>query len=204
MEIYNEQVRDLLETGSEKKSYEIRNPATPGSDMMVTNLRVETVSSAGEVYSLLNIARRNRAVAATVHNDYSSRSHFVFKLRLLGENENTGKKVDAVLSLVDLAGSEKLVEISENARVAETKNINRSLSNLGNVILALSRKNEHVPYRNSKLTHLLQTSLGGNSKTLMLVNLSPKEDAVEETLNSLRFATRVNECYVGRAQRNIK
>ncbi|XP_071451502.1 kinesin-like protein KIFC1 [Hetaerina americana] len=204
LEIYNEQVHDLLDVGQSTKSCEIRNPSSPGGDMVVTNLKVEPVNSAFQVNELLNIARTNRAVAATVHNSHSSRSHFIFKLRLQVSNSDTGKGTDSILSLVDLAGSERLVDITENLRVTETKNINKSLSNLGNVILALSLKNEHVPYRNSKLTHLLQPSLGGNSKTLMLINLSPREECVEETLNSLRFATRVSECHIGQARRKTK
>ncbi|KAG8229660.1 hypothetical protein J437_LFUL008594 [Ladona fulva] len=126
---------------------------------------------------------RNRAVAFTVHNDYSSVSYFVLELHLLGKNENPGKKIDSFVALVDLAGSEKLVEITENARVAETKNINCFLSPI------LEIKEEHVPYRNSKLTHLLRTSLGRNTKTFILVNLLPTQDEVGETINLLRFST---------------
>ncbi|KOX74885.1 Protein claret segregational [Melipona quadrifasciata] len=89
----------------------------------------------------------------------------------------------------------------ESARLTETKNINKSLANLGNVILALLKKQEHIPYRNSKLTHLLMPSLGGNSKTLMLLNVSPLDECYNETLNSLRFASNVNNCKPGNAKR---
>lgn len=105
------------------------------------------------------------------------------------------------LNLVDLAGSEKLRN-EESARVTETKNINKSLANLGNVILALLKKQEHIPYRNSKLTHLLMPSLGGNSKTLMLLNISPLDECFKETLNSLRFGSSVNSCKIGNVKRS--
>lgn len=103
------------------------------------------------------------------------------------------------INLVDLAGSESP---KTSTRMEETKNINRSLSELSNVILALVQKNEHVPYRNSKLTHLLMPSLGGNSKTLMFVNVSPFQENLVESVKSLRFAAQVNACKLAKAKRN--
>ncbi|KAG0416089.1 hypothetical protein HPB47_006734 [Ixodes persulcatus] len=146
-----------------------------------------------EIYELLRRARKHRAVGATQCNEHSSRSHSVFQLRITGTNRRTGVGSRGLLNLVDLCGSERLDESkAEGARLRETQHINRSLSNLGNVILALSQKAEHVPYRNSKLTFLLMDSLGGNSKTLMLLNVSPREKNLAETINSLRFATTVH------------
>merc|ERR1719203_2749482 len=124
-------------------------------------------------------------------NERSSRSHSVFMLKITGSNAKTSETCCGTLNLVDLAGSERLKDSgSEGKRLTETQNINKSLANLGNVIMALGQKNAHIPYRNSRLTHLLQNSLGGNSKTLMFVNLNPKEDCFNETLNSLRYVIR--------------
>lgn len=131
----------------------------------------------------------------------SSRSHYVARIRLIGKHIRKGEVSIGNLNLVDLAGSERLR--SEQAiRTTETKNINKSLSNLGNVILALLKKQEHIPYRNSKLTHLLMPSLGGNSKTLMLLNVSPLDECYNETLNSLRFGNNVNNCKTGTVKRS--
>merc|ERR1712218_141313 len=136
------------------------------------------------IENMIRRARKNRAWAKTLCNERSSRSHSVFRLRIEGHNSKSSESCCGTLNLVDLAGSERVKESgSEGLRLTEAQNINKSLSNLGNVIMALAQKNSHVPYRNSKLTHLLQNCLGGNSKTL----------------NSLRFATKVNNCNIGTA-----
>ncbi|XP_037087927.1 carboxy-terminal kinesin 2-like [Pollicipes pollicipes] len=209
LEIYNETIRDLLNTSKEKPTYEIRmvenKTGNKNKEVYVTNLKVVTVADAAAVAALLEQARQQRAVAATNCNEHSSRSHSVFTLRLSGQNRLTTETCHGSLNLVDLAGSERLKESgSQGDRLTETKNINKSLANLGNVIMALGNKQDHVPYRNSKLTHLLQHSLGGNSKTLMFVNVSPREDCASETLNSLRFASKVNGCHIGTATRRTK
>jgi len=106
---------------------------------------------------------------------------------------------------VDLAGSERVKDSgAEGARFTETKNINSSLTQLSTVMMSLGNKAAHIPYRNSKLTHLLSTSLGGNSKTLMIVNVSPAAVHVSETINSLKFAQKVNEVQIGPASKNNK
>jgi len=208
LEIYNETIKDLLGSGDVNIKHEIKlvNPNNTGSacEVMVTNVKTVNVTSETQVYSLLEKATQNRAVAATQCNERSSRSHSVFRLKLVGENQMTGEKCQGTLNLIDLAGSERLSQsCSTGERLRETKSINKSLSNLGNVIMALANKEQHIPYRNSKLTFLLQNSLGGNSKSLMFVNISPKEESLQESLCSLRFATKVNQCNIGTAQKKV-
>ncbi|TRY69930.1 hypothetical protein TCAL_12627 [Tigriopus californicus] len=208
LEIYNEEIRDLLATEKNLK-YDIKLTSSDvkgqTNDVYVSNVKVVEVKSPHQVTSLLSLAHKNRAIAATNCNERSSRSHSVFQLKITGSNSITTESCSGTLNLVDLAGSERLKDSgSEGLRLKETQNINKSLANLGNVIMALAQKDSHIPYRNSKLTHLLQNSLGGNSKTLMFVNVSPKEDSFSETLNSLRFATKVNQCQIGTATKKIK
>ncbi|XP_036742998.2 kinesin-like protein KIFC1 isoform X3 [Manis pentadactyla] len=212
VEIYNETVRDLLATGTRKGQggeCEIRRAGPGSEELTVTNARYVPVSCEKEVESLLHLARQNRAVARTAQNERSSRSHSVFQLRISGEHAGRGLQCGAPLSLVDLAGSERLdpglaLGPGERERLRETQAINSSLSTLGLVFMALSNKESHVPYRNSKLTYLLQNSLGGSAKMLMFVNISPLEENVSESLNSLRFASKVNQCVIGTAQANKK
>uniref|UniRef100_A0A6V7LI35 Kinesin motor domain-containing protein n=1 Tax=Bracon brevicornis TaxID=1563983 RepID=A0A6V7LI35_9HYME len=198
LEIYNEHIVDLLDAN--QKHHEIRMVDSKGTDLYVTNLQVEEIHSPEELHQCLRTAQQNRAVAATTANERSSRSHSVARIRLIGTHAEKEEICIGNLNLVDLAGSERLKN-DEAARTAETKNINKSLANLGNVILALLKKQDHIPYRNSKLTHLLMPSLGGNSKTLMLLNISPLDECYNETLNSLRFGSNVNNCKLGNVKR---
>ncbi|KAM9119823.1 kinesin-like protein KIFC1 isoform 1-T1 [Pangshura tecta] len=206
LEIYNESLRDLLvgrpERGAE---LEIKRVSQSSEELHVPNLCYVPVDSEDEVLKLLQTAKANRSVAKTALNDRSSRSHSLFQLRIEGWNRSRDLHSVSVLSLVDLAGSERLDKsFSKGERLRETQAINASLSTLGLVIMALSNKEPHIPYRNSKLTYLLQNSLGGNSKMLMFVNISPLEENLSESLNSLRFASKVNECVIGTAQANRK
>lgn len=201
LEIYNETLRDLLGDGQSKK-HEIKHVQ---SKTTVTDLTVAPLSSPEEVIALLKRASNNRKVAETNCNERSSRSHSVFMLRIVGQNAHTGEQCEGILNLIDLAGSERLSQSgSTGDRLKETQAINKSLSSLGDVIYALGNKDGHIPYRNSKLTYLLQNSLGGNSKTLMFVNVAPSAENFHETLCSLRFATKVNNCQIGTARRSTK
>ncbi|PIN88440.1 hypothetical protein AB205_0079560, partial [Aquarana catesbeiana] len=197
LEIYNETIKDLLVNRPDKKhEYEIRKVNTTSNEVYVTNLRYVEVSSVEEVHDLLHAAKTHRSVAKTALNDRSSRSHSVFQLKIEGENKLRDVHTSSVLSLIDLAGSERLDRsLSTGDRLKETQSINTSLSTLGMVITSLCNKESHIPYRNSKLTYLLQNSLGGNSKVLMFVNISPLEENFAESLNSLRFASKVRESF---------
>ncbi|XP_023309074.2 protein claret segregational [Lucilia cuprina] len=197
LEIYNEVLYDLL--SNEQKEMEIRMVKNSKNDIYVSNITQETVESAARLRQLMNIAKMNRATAATVGNERSSRSHAVTKIELIGTHAEKQEISIGSINLVDLAGSESP---KTSTRMNETKNINRSLSELTNVILALLQKQDHIPYRNSKLTHLLMPSLGGNSKTLMFINVAPFQDCFVESVKSLRFAATVNQCKMAKAKRN--
>ncbi|CAN7109982.1 unnamed protein product [Brassica rapa subsp. narinosa] len=216
LEIYNETIRDLLSTNKEAvradngvspQKYAIKHDASGNTH--VVELTVVDVRSSREVSFLLDHAARNRQVSVlknwkTAMNEQSSRSHFVFTLRITGFNESTEQQVQGVLNLIDLAGSERLSKSgSTGDRLKETQAINKSLSSLGDVIFALAKKEDHVPFRNSKLTYLLQPCLGGDSKTLMFVNITPEPSSTGESLCSLRFAARVNACEIGTAHRQV-
>lgn len=186
LEIYNENIRDLL--SNRKLTHEIKY--NDGKGVSVTNIQYFNISTPREFHSYLQVANKNRATATTNLNEHSSRSHAVIEILLKSRNKITDLEYSSKIYLVDLAGSENA---KNSVRMDETKAINKSLSNLGNVMLALQNKDKYVPYRNSKLTYLLQSALGGNSKTLMFVNVSPLEEHFNETLNSLRFAGKVRK-----------
>mmetsp|Transcript_26562 Transcript_26562/g.48134 ORF Transcript_26562/g.48134 Transcript_26562/m.48134 type:complete len:175 (-) Transcript_26562:69-593(-) len=138
-------------------------------------------------------------------NAVSSRSHSVFTLNLTAKHEERNQIVRGTLNLVDLAGSERLDRSNaEGQHAKETMAINKSLSSLADVFTAIGQKQSHVPFRHSKLTYLLQPSLSGDGKTLMVVNISPTEASVQESLCSLRFASKVNKCELGKAKRTVE
>lgn len=205
LEIYNETIRDLLAPGSKNgtpsKQYSVKHDQNGSTS--VSELTVVEVTKWKEVSSLLHQAAQSRAVGKTAINEQSSRSHCVFTLRISGFNQGIDQQVSGVLNLIDLAGSERLSRTgSVGDRLKETQAINRSLASLGDVILAIANRDQHIPYRNSKLTYLLQPCLGGDAKTLMFVNVSPDTRSANESLCSLRFAAKVNACDIGVPRRN--
>ncbi|KAK9478611.1 P-loop containing nucleoside triphosphate hydrolase protein [Lipomyces japonicus] len=203
LEIYNENVIDLLADSDsfDKKKLEIRNDPKE-SRIIVPDLTQILLDSPERVSALLKQAQKNRSVAATKANERSSRSHSVFIVTLHGVNPATNERREGTLNLIDLAGSERFDHSqSTGDRFKEMVSINKSLSCLKDVIVALGKDVNHIPYRNSKLTYLLQYSLGGNSKTLMFVNISPAKEHLSETINSLKFAKQVNNTHIGTAKR---
>lgn len=190
LEIYNEGVRDLLSKNTKAK-LEVRERSDIG--VYVKDLTSFVVKNVDEMLKLMLVGSKNRAEGRTDMNEHSSRSHTIFTVTVeqsvIGPDKKSHVKMGK-LHMVDLAGSERLSKTgSEGVRRDEGASINRSLFNLGLVISALvDGKSKFIPYRNSKLTLLLQDSLGGNSKTLMIANIGPADYNSDETLNTLRYA----------------
>lgn len=192
LEIYQEEIRDLL-SKDQTKRLELKE--RPDTGVYVKDLSSFVTKSVKEIEHVMNVGNQNRSVGATNMNQHSSRSHAIFvitiecsEVGLDGENHiRVGK-----LNLVDLAGSERQAKTgAQGERLKEATKINLSLSALGNVISALvDGKSTHIPYRDSKLTRLLQDSLGGNAKTVMVANVGPASYNVKETLTTLRYANR--------------
>ncbi|GLJ30814.1 hypothetical protein SUGI_0611570 [Cryptomeria japonica] len=201
IEIYNEQVRDLLINDGSQKRYPLN--ISQQSGLSVPDASMFQVESTADVVDLMKIGQRNRAVGATALNERSSRSHSVLTVHVQGTDLSSGAALRGCLHLVDLAGSER-VDKSEvtGDRLKEAQHINKSLSALGDVIYALANKSVHVPYRNSKLTQILQDSLGGQAKTLMFVQLNPDIESYSETISTLKFAERVSGVELGAARSN--
>ncbi|XP_058801745.1 kinesin-like protein KIF3A [Phymastichus coffea] len=208
LEIYNEEIRDLLGKDHRQK-LEVKE--RPDIGVYVKDLSGYVVNNADDLDKIMCIGNKNRVVGATAMNEYSSRSHVIFTITIesshLGEDGQYHVKMGK-LHLVDLAGSERQSKSKATGiRLREATKINLSLSTLGNVISALvDGQTSHVPYRNSKLTRLLQDSLGGNSKTLMCANISPADISYDETISTLRYANRAksikNRAYINEDPKN--
>ncbi|KAG6325624.1 Kinesin heavy chain [Claviceps purpurea] len=188
MEIYMERIRDLL--APQNDNLPVHEEKHRG--VYVKGLLEIYVSSVQEVYEVMRRGGNARAVAATNMNQESSRSHSIFVITVTQKNVETGSAKSGQLFLVDLAGSEKVGKTGASGQtLEEAKKINKSLSALGMVINALTDgKSSHVPYRDSKLTRILQESLGGNSRTTLIINCSPSSYNDAETLSTMRFGMR--------------
>ncbi len=201
LEIYNEQIRDLLAEAVGSRKLEVRQGP---NGMFVPDLTLVPVTGVAEVLELMELGEMNRATDATDMNEHSSRSHSLLSIYLHSTNHVTGSVSRGKLHLVDLAGSERLAKSGATGqRQKEAAHINKSLSALGDVIAARANKAGHVPYRNSTLTYLLQDSLSADSKTLMFVCCSPVVYNAEETLCSLNFASRVRTVELGQATKHV-
>ena len=195
LEIYNENVRDLLGK-DQSRTCDLKED--PDKGVYVKDLTTFVVKSVAEIRKLHEVGKKNRSVGATLMNADSSRSHSIFTVTIETSEVNEGEAEEDAhirvgkLNMVDLAGSERQAKTgSTGDRLKEATKINLSLSALGNVISALvDGKSSHIPYRDSKLTRLLQDSLGGNTKTVMIANLGPADYNFDETMSTLRYANR--------------
>lgn len=192
LEIYQEEIRDLLGK-DQKRRLELKE--RPDTGVFVKDLQQFVCKSVNEIQHVMTVGNQNRAVGATNMNLHSSRSHAIFIITIeCSDLDDKGKGHIRVgkLNLVDLAGSERQSKTGTvGDRLKEATKINLSLSALGNVISALvDGKSTHIPYRDSKLTRLLQDSLGGNSKTIMVANIGPASYNYDETITTLRYANR--------------
>ena len=221
LEIYNEELHDLLPeqlatgfvdgaaptaTSKTTKDGEAKlRIIDNGTSVSVVGLRAAAVKDIPQLDKLMAAASKARSTASTKMNADSSRSHYIFRLRVIGHNAKTGVKCDGELNLVDLAGSERVKDSGVTGdAMKEAQCINKSLSALGDVIASMSGKNKHIPFRNSKLTHMLANALSGSSKTLMFVNVSPLSRHHSESVSSLRFAAKAGGVEVGPAEKKVR
>ncbi|WJX80128.1 hypothetical protein P8452_63167 [Trifolium repens] len=192
LEVYNEKIKDLLAGNPSEATKKLEVKQAADGTQEVPGLVETRVYGADGVWEILKSGNRVRSVGSTSANELSSRSHCLVRVTVVGENLINGQRTKSHLWLVDLAGSERVGKTdAEGERLKESQFINKSLSALGDVIAALASKSAHIPYRNSKLTQILQSSLGGDCKTLMFLQISPSSVDLTETLCSLNFATRV-------------
>jgi len=192
IEIYNEEIRDLL-SDNVKAKLELKESTDKG--VFIKDLNMNIVKSTSEMEKYMNLGNNSRTTGETLMNKDSSRSHSIFSIYVeVSQKDEKGNDrfTAGKLNLVDLAGSERQSKTGATGdRLKEANKINLSLSALGNVISALvDGKSSHVPYRDSKLTRLLQDSLGGNTKTVMIAAVSPADYNYDETLGTLRYASR--------------
>jgi kinesin family protein C2/C3 len=201
LELYNEDFIDLLQDNPKAPRPDVR--IIPDLGVVVDNVVKIPVNKLEDALAIVKKGYTNRTVRGTNSNALSSRSHSILTLHLTGTNNKTKKTYVGKLHFVDLAGSERVGKSGVTGdALKEAQAINKSLSALGDVIQALSNKDKFIPFRNSQLTKLLQESLGGNSKTVMICNVAPCQHSLSETVNSLRFATRAHKVEMGKATAN--
>ena len=198
VEIYNEKIYDLL-----GNNLQVEARLDSEGHVLFPEASCRAVTSYDEMITLLNNGNMCRRVAATSSNEHSSRSHMLFMISLHTQNRSTHQECRGRLVLVDLAGSERVSKTeSTGQRLVEGQHINKSLSSLGDVIHALNNKHKHVPFRNSTLTFVLQDVLAEGNKVLMIAQLSPSVLNVQESLQTLEFANRVNKVQLGKGTEN--
>ncbi|CAM6015279.1 unnamed protein product [Sphagnum balticum] len=203
LEIYQDTLIDLLlpKNGGKPKRLEIKKD--PKGMVVVENVTLMPIVSLDELESIVAKGLEKRHTSGTQMNAESSRSHLILSIIIESTNLQTQVLVRGKLSFVDLAGSERVKKSgSSGEQLKEAQSINKSLSALGDVISALATEEQHIPYRNHKLTMLMSDSLGGNAKTLMFVNISPADSNLDETHNSLCYATRVRSI-INEASKNL-
>ncbi|XP_066349876.1 kinesin-like protein KIN-14I [Miscanthus floridulus] len=202
VELYQDNLVDLLLPRNAKQlKLEIKKDSK--GVVTVENATVVSISSIEELRAIITRGSERRHTAGTNMNDESSRSHLILSIIIESTNLQTQSYARGKLSFVDLAGSERVKKSgSAGKQLKEAQSINKSLSALADVIGALSSDGQHIPYRNHKLTMLMSDSLGGNAKTLMFVNVSPAESNLEETYNSLMYASRVR-CIVNDTSKHV-
>ncbi|XP_067665807.1 uncharacterized protein [Haliotis asinina] len=192
LELYNDKLIDLFGKPGQLDDDKLDIKKDKKGMVFVQGAVVKEASNTKELFALFEEGSKNRHVASTKMNAESSRSHLVIGIVMESTNKVTGQVLKGKLSLVDLAGSERVGKTGAGAeQLKEAMSINKSLSALGDVISALSSEQSFIPYRNNKLTMLMQDSLGGNAKTLMFVNISPADYNTDETVISLTYASRV-------------
>ncbi|GMH44105.1 hypothetical protein BSKO_12039 [Bryopsis sp. KO-2023] len=194
LELYQDSLLDLLGPENHPRLRIKTDPST--GIVRVEGARICAAKSSGELMKVFQAGLRKRKTAATMLNIQSSRSHLIFTMLLERHNMTTGARSRSKITFVDLAGSERVMRsgaMEDKVLLNEAKAINKSLSALGDVVAALTSGESFIPYRNHKLTELMRDSLGGNAKTLMIVNVSPLGSDISESRNSLEYASRVKQ-----------
>jgi len=194
LEIYNDSITDLVsDVPANKQDNPIRmDPKTKRS--FVPSLIWRDVASEADIVKVINDGEKNRTVAFTKMNSASSRSHLMLSITITGVDAVSGQETKGKLTMVDLAGSERIAKSEVSGKeLAEAVAINKSLSCLGQVFVGLQTNQTHIPYRNSKLTHILQESLGGDAKACVFINISPSRTNLQETLSTLQFGSDIRK-----------